>query len=80
MKHTKRPLMLTAILACTLMLGASSAAAQYKQKNLVSNQKGMATRTDPHLINGWGLAFSPHGPFWVADEITGGIHRVWASW
>ena len=71
MKHNEGPLMLTAILAGSLILGANPALAQYKQKNLVSNQKGMAIRTDPHLINGWGLAFSPHGPFWVADEITG---------
>jgi hypothetical protein len=41
--------MLPAILAGTLILGASPALAHYKQKNLVSNQKGMAIRTDPHL-------------------------------
>lgn len=69
MRSPKSPLILATFLASTL--GASSAAAQYKQKNLVSNQKGMAIRTDPRLINGWGLAFFPNGPFWVADEGTG---------
>ena len=71
MRRPKNPLILAAILASTLLLGARSAAAQYKQKNLVSNQHGMAIHTDRHLINGWGLAFFPHGPFWVADEGTG---------
>jgi uncharacterized protein (TIGR03118 family) len=64
-------LILASVLTSTVVLGASSAPAQYRQKNLVANQKGIAIRTDPHLINGWGLAFFPHGPFWVADEITG---------
>jgi uncharacterized protein (TIGR03118 family) len=59
------------VLAGTLMLGAKTTIAQYKQKNLVADEKGHAIRTDPHLINGWGLAFFPHGPFWVADEATG---------
>jgi hypothetical protein len=68
MRRPKNPLILAAILASTFLLGARSAAAQYKQKNLVSNQHGMAIHTDRHLINGWGLAFFPHGPFWVADE------------
>ena len=71
MKRTKSPLIRAAVLASTLFLGASSAVAQYEQKNLVSNQTGMAIRTDAQLINGWGLAFFPHGPFWVADEGTG---------
>src|SRR6202035_5882602 len=71
MRRPKNPLILAAILASTFLLGARSAAAQYKQKNLVSNQHGMAIHTDRHLINGWGLAFFPHGPFWVADEGTG---------
>jgi uncharacterized protein (TIGR03118 family) len=42
----------------------------YIQKNLVSYQPGTAHYTDPNL-NGWGLAFAPDGPFWVADAATG---------
>jgi hypothetical protein len=26
---------------------------------------------DPHLVNGWGLAYLPASPFWVADNFTG---------
>jgi uncharacterized protein (TIGR03118 family) len=42
----------------------------YQQHNLVGFQPGMAHYTDP-LLNGWGLAFDPDGPFWVADTATG---------
>jgi uncharacterized protein (TIGR03118 family) len=42
----------------------------YQQRNLVGFQPGMAHYTDP-LLNGWGLAFAPNGPFWVADTATG---------
>jgi uncharacterized protein (TIGR03118 family) len=42
----------------------------YQQHNLVGFQPGMAHYTDP-LLNGWGLAFAPDGPFWVADTATG---------
>jgi uncharacterized protein (TIGR03118 family) len=42
----------------------------YNQHNLVGFQPGMARHTDP-LLNGWGLAFDPEGPFWVADTATG---------
>src|SRR5205823_11552864 len=31
---------------------------------------GVALKTDPNLVNPWGLAFSPKGPFWVADNHT----------
>ena len=27
--------------------------------------------TDPNLVNGWGVAFNPFGPVWVADNGTG---------
>jgi uncharacterized protein (TIGR03118 family) len=51
--------------------GASLATAQYTQTNLVSDVKGHAIHTDPVLVNAWGLAFFPHGPFFVADTGTG---------
>ena len=47
------------------------AAAQYRQRNLVGDVTGTARHTDPNLKNGWGLAFFPNGPFWVADNTTG---------
>jgi uncharacterized protein (TIGR03118 family) len=45
-------------------------AAPYMQTDLVSNIAGLATITDPNLVNPWGVAFSPTGPFWVSDQGT----------
>lgn len=53
-----------------LILGASSALAQYVEVDLVGFQKGMGRYTDPNL-NGWGVAFAPNGPFCVANTATG---------
>jgi uncharacterized protein (TIGR03118 family) len=54
-----------------LMLLPSMAAAQYTLTNLVSNQKGGAGHVDPLLVNAWGLAYGPGGPFWISDEASG---------
>jgi uncharacterized protein (TIGR03118 family) len=54
-----------------VILGADLATAQYTQTNLVADVKGQALHTDPVLVNAWGLAFFPHGPFRVADTGTG---------
>src|SRR6266704_2862562 len=43
----------------------------YKQTNLVSDTQGLAPVVDPKLINPWGVAFLPGGPFWVADNGSG---------
>src|SRR3954447_19665390 len=43
---------------------------QYVQRNLVSNQPGVAELRDPDLVNAWGLSFGPTTPAWVADNGT----------
>jgi uncharacterized protein (TIGR03118 family) len=51
-----------------------SAHQRFSQSNLVSDdQPGHvnAQIQDPNLINPWGVAFSPTGPFWVNDNHTG---------
>lgn len=45
-------------------------AAIYVQTNLVSDIPGLATVTDPHLVNPWGVSFRPGSPFWVSDQGT----------
>jgi uncharacterized protein (TIGR03118 family) len=45
--------------------------AQYQLKNLVSNQVGAATHTDPLIVNAWGLVHAPGSPIWVADNGSG---------
>jgi uncharacterized protein (TIGR03118 family) len=46
------------------------ASAQYTQTNLVSNIPGLATITDPLLVNPWGLSRSPTSPFWTSNQGT----------
>src|ERR1700738_461311 len=43
----------------------------FAQTNLVSDGFVSAPTIDPNLINPWGVAFSPTGPFWVADNGKG---------
>jgi uncharacterized protein (TIGR03118 family) len=38
---------------------------------LASDVPGVARVLDPNLVNPWGLAFSPTGPFWLADNGNG---------
>jgi uncharacterized protein (TIGR03118 family) len=46
-------------------------ALEYTQHNLVSDQAGVATTTDPNLVDPWGVAFQPTGAFWVGNQNTG---------
>src|SRR5207244_2670074 len=39
--------------------------------NLVSDLGGVARRTDPNLVNPWGLVIAPNGAIWVADNGAG---------
>jgi uncharacterized protein (TIGR03118 family) len=66
-----RTLSLTAALGFLLMLIPGMALAQYTLVKLDSNQPGKAKHQDPLLINAWGLAYGPGGPFWVNDAGSG---------
>jgi len=46
------------------------ASAQYTQTNLVSNIPGLASITDPRLVNPWGLARTGTSPFWTSNQST----------
>ena len=65
-----------AALAMVALVGAPAASARgrdddgYRQVNLVSDQVGGATVTDPHLVNAWGLSQGPATPVWVSDNGT----------
>ena len=62
----------TAILSIAAASFCTTAAfaQQFTQTNLVSDGTVPAAVTDPNLVNPWGVAFSPTGPFWVADTGT----------
>src|SRR5438477_5890516 len=63
-------------LAALLVIGGSVGLAGPALKNnyqvtiLVSNEAGEAPVTDPKLVNAWGIAASPTGPWWVANNGT----------
>jgi len=45
--------------------------AGYFQSNLVSNTAGVATTTDPQLLNPWGISVLPGQDFWIANRNSG---------
>ncbi|HWY60228.1 MAG TPA: TIGR03118 family protein [Terriglobales bacterium] len=51
--------------------GLRAQQAGYSQTNLVSNTAGVATTTDPQLLNPWGIAFVPGQDFWIANNNSG---------
>src|SRR5262249_5896218 len=62
-------------LALVILIGAfcaetGQALAGYLQTNLVSDIPGLATITDPLLVNPWGISRSPTGPFWTWNQGT----------
>lgn len=61
------------VLSITLMLWSIPAAAQYSQKNLVSDKAGIARYTDPNLLDAWGMARLPGGGFIVANALSGSV-------
>ena len=59
------------VLSLGFVTGAVAQTNSYQQTNLVSDVAGMASHTDPKLINPWGISFFPGQPFWVADNNSG---------
>jgi uncharacterized protein (TIGR03118 family) len=62
-----------AALAATLVfaLPASAEKNRYQAQVVVSDGFVPGSKTDMHLVNGWGVAFNPRGFVWVADNGTG---------
>jgi uncharacterized protein (TIGR03118 family) len=58
-------------LGAMFCLATGASAQHYQQTNLVSDVPGLAAKTDPHLVNPWGIARSQTSPWWVADNGTG---------
>jgi uncharacterized protein (TIGR03118 family) len=63
------PLLL--VVAVPLVAPPAGAQDRFEQTNLVSDLPGMATFTDPDLVNPWGIAFGATSPFWVSNNGTG---------
>jgi hypothetical protein len=61
----------TTVALCALCAGARVANADgFSQTNLVSNLPGLATTTDPDLVNPWGVSFANGSPVWISDQGT----------
>lgn len=58
-------------LAALLAVSCNAWGQHYEQKNLVSNLASLAPKTDPNLVNGWGISRSSSSPWWVSDNGTG---------
>src|SRR5580704_6486866 len=67
----RRTTALTLCLGLFMLFVPSVVHAQYQVTNLVSNQAKTARVTDPLLVNAWGLAYGPGGPYWISDENSG---------
>jgi uncharacterized protein (TIGR03118 family) len=63
--------LVTWIAAGALWAGTSRAqVADFVQTNLVSDIPGLATITDPELVNPWGVSHSTTSPFWTSNQGT----------
>lgn len=71
MNGHKASVALAASLAAAAALGPGAIAHAFDVTNLVSDGSVPAAWTDPNLVNPWGIAYSPSGPFWVADNGPG---------
>ncbi|MCH8684530.1 TIGR03118 family protein [Pedomonas mirosovicensis] len=75
----RRAFVSLALCGASLAAPATIAAPVYNQINLVTDDQealaaeghAPARHVDPNLINPWGVAYSPTGPFWVANAGTG---------
>jgi uncharacterized protein (TIGR03118 family) len=54
-----------------LLQAAPAPSNSFVQHNLVSDIPGLASYTDPQLVNPWGVAFSAKSPFWINDNGMG---------
>jgi uncharacterized protein (TIGR03118 family) len=68
LRSVKKYLMTTAIAVGVLQGGAQ--AVPYSQTDLVSTVPGLATITDPELVNPWGVSHTATSPFWVSNQGT----------
>jgi hypothetical protein len=75
-----KPLVLSAIVVAAGAAGAQPAA-PYVQTNLASDIPGLATITDPLLVNPWGMSRSATSPFWISNQGSNSstLYRVTGS-
>jgi uncharacterized protein (TIGR03118 family) len=63
--------LLSTLIIIGIPSGLRAQQAGYFQTNLVSNTAGVATTTDPQLLNPWGISILPGQDFWIANNNSG---------
>src|SRR5215472_11303777 len=64
-----RPFAVASLAIGALTLSAlQTQGADFTQTNLVSDIPGLATITDPQLVNPWGVSHSLTSPFWISNQ------------
>jgi uncharacterized protein (TIGR03118 family) len=74
MRYKRFLRMIAAVCVIALAPLSRAGAVGYKQTNLVSDTTAtnpVALHIDPNLLNPWGVAFFPGGPFWISDNGAG---------
>jgi hypothetical protein len=66
----KTSLVTAAIAVGILYAGVWRAEAEYLQTELVSDLPGLATITDPMLVNPWGMSHTATSPIWTSNQGT----------
>ena len=71
--HRRLPVegMIVVLALATRLAGTAEACGAYIQQNLFSDVPHLARRTDSNVVNAWGIAITPNGRIWVADNGTG---------
>src|SRR5256885_14972615 len=66
------PAAFAAIVIAPLLRSATAPASPtFTETNLVSDVPGMARRTDPNLVNAWGMTLGLNSALWVAENHNG---------
>jgi uncharacterized protein (TIGR03118 family) len=77
MKNLRKVILIVFVVSIMIALApglrpaAAPAAPTFNQTNLVSDVPGMATRTDPNLVNPWGTTLGLNGGVWISDKGSG---------
>jgi uncharacterized protein (TIGR03118 family) len=64
-------------LGLSVSIAGTALAVPYVQTDLVSDIPGLATITEPTLVNPWGISHTNTSPFWISDQGTN-LTNLWS--
>ena len=78
MKHLRRVMPAASVgLGLLGSMANPASSAPYVQTDLVSDIPGLATITEPTLVNPWGISHSATSPFWISDQVQS-MTNLWS--